>query len=204
MKKVLLLVVFLIASCANPVNLRTAANYFSAGQSLIQQNKWFDGRMAFGRAWANADLGKAQDQVTAVYAYEYGRASGVICDWNEAEKGLLAALEIDNRTGGPIHMSYVELARMYQARNSNENSEKYFSLAKAALDEKQADTRDPIGYANILEAYSEVLLKLKKKSEAAQLASKAKEIKTLFGNRESRHDVTPYGKYCEQNPNIKP
>lgn len=154
--------------------------------------------MAFGRAWTNASLGKANERVTAVYAYEYGRASGVICDWNEAERGLFAALEFDKKTGGPIHMSYVELARMYQANNLNEKSEKYFSLAKIVLDEIQADTMDAIGYANILEAYAEVLLKLGKSSEAALLMSRSKEIKAVFKNRESHHEITPYGKYCEK------
>jgi len=198
MKFLILLFPFLLASCANPVNLYTARQYFQGGYENAAQGKWFNARMAFGRAWTNADIGNADDKVKAVYAYEYGRASGVICDWKESERGLLNALEQDSKYNGPVHMSQIELARMYHASGALGESEKYFALGKDSLDKVQADTRDSIGYANILKEYVEVLLKLGKVEEAKTLIKREEEIRNVFKGRTSSHDQTPYGKYCDQ------
>lgn len=200
MKNIIILITSLfVGGClSNPINLKTAQSYYHGGNQNVVEGKWFNARMAYGRAWTNADLGNADDRVTAVYAYEYGRASGAICDWDESEKGLLKALELDKITNGPFHMSLVELARMYHANGNLTESEKYFSLAKVRLDELQADTRDSIGYANILKTYSEVLIKLGKKSEADTLIKREQEIRNVFKGRNSSHEVTPYGEYCNQ------
>lgn len=198
MKRFLLFLPLMIAACVNPINLRTASEYFHAGRSNAAQDKWFNARMAFGRAWTNAQLGKADDRVTAVYAYEYGRSSGVICDWIEAERGLKSAFELDEKMGGPIHMSLVELARMYHAKGDLAMSQMYFQKAKQVLDNLQADTRDSIGYANILNEYAEVLSAQGKLSEANALTKRELEIRSVFKDRKSSHDQTPYGKHCDQ------
>ena len=200
MKNIIIVIaaLFLAGCLTNPINLKTAQNYYHGGNKNAKEDKWFNARMAYGRAWTNADSGNADDRVTAVYAYEYGRASGAICDWDESEKGLLKALELDKKTNGPFHMSLVELARMYNSKGNLKDSEKYFSLAKARLDELQADTRDSIGYANILKTYSDVLLKLDRKSEADALIKREQEIRNVFKGRKSSHDLTPYGEHCNQ------
>jgi len=198
MKRFLFLLPLLITACANPLNLYTAKEYFRSGASNAAQNKWFNARMAFGRAWTNADLGNADDRVKAVYAYEYGRSSGAICDWTEAERGLKKAFELDTKTRGPIHMSLLELARMYHAKGDLAMSNEYFQKAKPVLDDLQADTRDSIGYADFLKEYSEVLSALGKTSEASALTKREQEIRSVFKDRKSNHDDTPYGKYCNQ------
>ena len=192
------LTLFLLASCANPLNLHTANEYFQGGRNNAAQDKWFNARMAFGRAWTNADLGNAEDRVKAVYAYEYGRASGVICDWVESERGLSKALELDKKTNGLVHMSLVELARMYHAKGAFEESGKYFGLGKNELDKAQADTKDAIGYANILGEYAEVLSKLGSVEEAKALRKREEEIRSVFKGRTSGHEQTPYGQHCDQ------
>ena len=188
----------IVVSCANPINLNTANKYFQGGRYNISQGKWFNARMAFGRAWTNAELGKADDQVTSVYAYEYGRSSGVICDWDEAERGLKKAYDLDEKTNGPIHMSLVELSRLYHAKGDLMKSQQYFQKAKQALDAHQADTRDSIGYANILKEYAEVLSANGKANEASEITKRELEIRNLFNDQKSGHDQTPYGKHCDQ------
>lgn len=202
MKRLIVLVPFLLASCASPINLHTANEYFQGGHNNAAQGKWFNARMAFGRAWTNSDLGHAEDRVKAVYAYEYGRASGVICDWTESERGLLKALELDTKTNGPVHMSLVELARMFHTKGALQDSEKYFVVAKQSLDKVQADTRDSIGYANILKEYAQVLNSLGKADEANSLRRREDEIRSVFKDRSSSHDQTPYGQHCDQNPSL--
>jgi len=198
MRILLTLLPFILVACVNPINLHTANEYFQGGQSNMAQGKWFNARMSYGRALTNANVGGANDKVKAVYAYEYGRASGAICDWKESERGLLLANELDKKTNGPVHMSLVELARMYSANGSLEKSKQYFSLAKESLDKIQADTKDSIGYANILDEYSKVLTKLGDNDEAKALKTRELEIRSIFKDRKSGHDVTPYGKHCDQ------
>ena len=95
-------------------------------------------------------------------------------------------------------MDLVELARMYHAQGMLGKSEHYFSLAKKALDRLQADTRDAIGYANILAEYAAVLSALGKREEAVILETRENEIRAVFKNRTSGHEQTPYGKFCDQ------
>jgi len=171
-KLIPLLFVVLLSACVNPINLHTGREYFQGGLENAKEGKWFNARMAFGRAWTNANLGKADDKVTAVYAYEYGRASGAICDWDEAERGLKRSYELDVKTKGPIHMDLLELARMYHGKGALDKSEEYFHLGKNELDKIQADTRDSIGYANILAEYAVVLSALGESKKAAILKKK--------------------------------
>ncbi|MBI1396703.1 MAG: hypothetical protein GC151_12040 [Betaproteobacteria bacterium] len=200
MKRSAIFMSLLLAACANPLNLYTANRYFEGGRGQAAQGDWSKARMAFGRAWTNADSGNADDRVTATYAYEYGRASGVICDWAESEHGLLKALEIDRRSNGPVYMSLVELARMYHARGSLELSARYFGTAKEALDSVNADMKDPIGYATILEEYAGVLSSLGRMRDASLVAGRAQELEQRYRGRASGHVPTPYGQHCEQNP----
>ena len=140
----------------------------------------------------------ASDKVTAVYAYEYGRASGVICDWGESERGLLKAYELDQEINGPVHMSLVELARMYQAKGDFAKSEEYYQLALIELDRIQADTRDAIGYANILENYAALLVDSGNTEEAMLVKRREQEIRNVFKGRTNDHEETPYGEFCDQ------
>ena len=199
MKNYLLLIVTIsLTGCVNPINLHTAMQYAQGGYANIQKDKWFNARMAFSRAWTNADVGKADEGTVAVYAYEYGRTSGAICDWAEAERGLLTAYELDKKNNGPVHMSMVELARMYHAQGNIEKSEEWFVLAKSELDRIQADTRDAIGYADILSEYAEVIAKLGKREDYESIRKRESEIRSVFPGRNSGHEQTPYGRFCDQ------
>ncbi|MGB5488126.1 MAG: hypothetical protein WBN06_12095, partial [Lysobacterales bacterium] len=101
--------------------------------------------MYFARAISNAELAGAPSKGLAVLWYEYGRSSGVICDWEEAENGLNKAFELDSKIGGPAYMSLYELAQMNYARELYTAAIEYFQGAYSGMEEDQADTKDPIG-----------------------------------------------------------
>lgn len=71
----------------------------------MKSGDWFNARMYFGRAIQNAKIGGADTKTVAVLWYEYGRSSGVICDWPEAARGLNEAYKLDSETVGPAYMS---------------------------------------------------------------------------------------------------
>ncbi len=187
-----------LAGCVNPINLHTGEQYYQGGIENAKQDKWFNARMAYGRAWTNADIGKADDRTTAVYAYEYGRASGAICDWKEAEHGLLKALELDKKTNGPVHMSLYELARMYRAQGMHEKAEEYFVKTDEKMKAVNAEERDPIGYADFLKEYAQNSNSLGKATEASRLTSLETKIRKTHPGKTRNGDRTPYGQFCDQ------
>lgn len=189
---------FFLVGCVNPINLHTGDQYYRGGIQNAKQDKWFNARMAYGRAWANADIGKASASTTATYAYEYGRASGAICDWKESERGLLKAFELDEKANGPVNMSLYELARMYRAQGIDGKAGEYFVKTDKAMKVVNAKERDPIGYADFLKEYAQNSNSLGKISEVNRLTKQETKLRKTHPGMMRNGDRTPYGQYCDQ------
>jgi hypothetical protein len=101
-----------VAGCANPINAKTANNYAQAAAQAQKAGDWGKAKMYWSRAILNAQKGGARPIQLAVVNYEYGRSAGVVCDFTEAERGLLAAHDLDSQSGGPTFLSLFELARL--------------------------------------------------------------------------------------------
>lgn len=200
MKGIVILAVMLVSGCAGTLHRETARQYYGGGQQAVEEGRWADARVSYGRAYSNAEMGNLPDRLKAVIIYEYGRTSGAVCDWEESEEALLKAVELDERTGGPVYMSLIELARMNRARGSLEASADYFGRAKTILDEGKVDTHDPLGYARVLAQYASVLDSLGREEEAAPLQARADTIRAAFPDRSPAHQQTPYGQFCTQQP----
>lgn len=198
------LLALLATACTNPINLRTASNYSSAGYAAMAAGDWAKARMNFGRAVQNAEIGRADPKAIGALWYEYGRASGVICDWPEAERGLNKSLELDSQSGGPAYMSLYELGRMNYDRKQYAEAVGYFARVKTEFDRMQADSRDPVSYAEYLDEYAGALEQTANASEAAPLRSRAAELRRTFPGQAGRTEKTPYGTQCmaagEQGP----
>jgi len=193
---IIILTAIVLVGCANPINRETAQNYYGAAISAQRNGDWENARMYFGRAIDNANVGGADDSTLAVLWYEYGRSSGVICDWVEAEKGLLKAYELDRINKGPTYMSLYELARMNYDQKDFKKAEGYFHKSYLEFEENQIDTKDPVGYADFLDEYSVTLENLGKEGEAEELKIRSSKIREAFKNKDSHTDKTPYGTKC--------
>jgi hypothetical protein len=153
-------------------------------------------RSNFARSIPNAEVGGVPPRTKAVLYYEYGRASGVICDWAEAEKGLNTSLELDRSIDGPVHLSKMELGRMYFDRKDYVAAERYFSELYPLFQKMGADTADPLGYAVFLDEYATVLEQAHKNDEAVPLRARSHELRKTFPEGTARTDRTPYGTQC--------
>lgn len=191
-------VALLSAGCANPINLRTASHYANACQAFEAQNEWWKARMNCGRAAINADLGHAPDKSRALLWYEYGRASGAICDYAEAKRGLETALDLDEKAGGPYFMSLLELARLHLDQGKAKEAAAYFARFEKAVPEESGAKVDPSGYADILEEYARASEASGDASLAGTLRQRSTRLRTANPNKTSNTDRTPYGKYCDQ------
>jgi tetratricopeptide (TPR) repeat protein len=186
----------LLYGCANPVNRHTANRYWDAAIAARDAGDWRLARSNFARAIPNAELGGADSRQLAVAYYEYGRSSGVICEWSEAARGLQKALELDRSVAGPIHLSLVELGRMHFDKKEFELAREYFAEAYGLLEEMSAETHDPLGYAQFLVEYATSLERSGAADQATPLRARAEQLRATFPSGKSRTDRTPYGTRC--------
>lgn len=194
----LLATVLFATGCANPINLRTASRYAEACQGFQAQNEWWKARMNCGRAATNADLGRATARTRAVLWYEYGRTSGAICDYVEARRGLNTAVKLDEESGGPAFMSFLELARLELDQGNFKESAAHFARFDAAVPRGTAEKEDPVGYADVLEEYARAAEGSGNGPLASSLRQRSKQLRSANPGKSSNTDRTPYGKYCHQ------
>ena len=196
-KYFILLIPFLISACANPINRHTAIEYSRGCRALQAQNEWWKARMACGRALTNAKLGRASDNELAIYWYEYGRTSGAICDYVEAQKGLEEAIKLDEATGGPLHMSLIEMAKLKSAQRQFGEALDYYKRGVAIM-QNRAEKEDPLGLAKIFEEQAEIYRQLGNTALSKEFEERAQKLRRDNPDKKSRTDHTPYGKFCHQ------
>ncbi|MDR1969652.1 MAG: hypothetical protein LBQ32_13345 [Burkholderiaceae bacterium] len=195
--RIIVAVFFCIALSSCAINERTAHRYANAGEAASQRGDWTAAREHWRRAVINAKLAHMNNRALAVAHYEYGRASGVVCEWTEAEFGLKEAYRLDAAGGGPAYMAAYELGRMYYDRKQYGNAADQFARVKVDFDRLQADTKDPVGYADFLDEYAIALEQTGKAREAQPLRARSSELRKVFSGRAARTEKTPYGTQCK-------
>ena len=198
MKRLILLIIFsaLLNGCANPINLHTARKYELTARNAMNKGDWKAARMYYSRAWGNAKMGGADIRDISRLRYEYGRASGVVCEWEESEMALNEAFELDSRSNGPRWMPLVELERMSISQKDYKKAKSYFEKLMPILAEIQEETRDPLGYADLLDEYALVLSKSGDQDTAAMQKKRAKQLRDTFPGQNAHTEITPYGTQC--------
>lgn len=187
----------LSAGCSNPINAKTSINYARAANHASHSGDWGTARMYWSRALVNAELGKASAAQLAVFHYEYGRASGVVCAFADAEKALTTAYELDKQAGGHTYLSLVELSRLNLDQKNYPEAAAYFERALPELDAKGALTQAPIEYAYILDEYATSLDGTGRTTQAQEIAARAMHIRNDNPGKSSVTDRTPYGTQCQ-------
>ena len=186
----------ILCSCANPLNRATSKQYYGGGVQNQNKGDWKNAAESFRRAYINTQWGNLSDKEAALYAYEYGRTSSAVCDWDNAKQGLDKAYELDTKIGTPLHYDLVEFALMYQAMGEYEKSKLYFTQTLKSLDEDNIIDNQPMYYADTLNRYSEVLERLGDISQSKNLQQRAKSIINNNSNAKP-HRTIPHGKHCD-------
>ena len=188
----------LMASCASTLNMKTSENYARRAYAAEHAGNWVEAREDYRRSIINAQLADMQKDTLAVLWYEYGRASGVVCEWHEATAALSKAYEFDKASGGPYYMSSYELARMNYQRKDYPTALKYYRRAYVEFESDQVDTKDPIGYAIFLDEFVRTLKEVGLGTETKELAERAERIRKAFPGKSSHTEKTPYGSQCKR------
>jgi len=169
--------------------------------SLCRQNgDWEKAFELLEKALANVEAidSTAGSEGRAYICYEYGRAAGVTCRFDSAHQYLKEAYEINVQNSGHTYMDLVELARLQYDQHYYDQANTYFVQAIAAIEEKNMTSRDPLGFAEVLDEYSNSLIMVKQLSEADAMQKKAAEIRNANPQGKSKIERTPYGRYCQQ------
>ena len=196
LKLSILVTALVLTGCASSVNQRNAAKYWDAAIAARDQGNWSLARSNWSKMIINGDLGGLDQRNMSIAYYEYGRASGILCMWEEAEKGLKKSLEIDRSNSGPIHLPLIELARLNFDRGKYGQAAEYFEEAKSIVDSFNAETRDPLGYAEFLDELSESIEKSNADGKTTSYRERADELRAAFPNGTKHTDRTPYGTQC--------
>ena len=184
------------AGCATAINATNVKHHAIAANDAGKAGDWTTARKEWAKALVNAQLAGAPAQQLAVLNYEYARALGVQCSWDEAEKYLLKAYELDLKTGGPGFMSLTELSRLKYDQKSYDSAIMYFERAIPAMEKAGAPTQAPMGFAEILDEYAIALRNVRRDAEANSVQERASKLRTDYPQGHSITDRTPYGTQC--------
>jgi tetratricopeptide (TPR) repeat protein len=169
--------------------------YYHFGSYLELTLEWNLAQQAFAKAVRNGELAHASPQKMIDLYYEYGRTSGIICQYDLAERNLKKAYELDDEQQGPTATDLFELALMHKAAGKLPVSLAEFTRAKTLMDQSGVEKSSPAQYAGFLTAYAATLQLAGQDSEAEALRQQARD---LVGNTPDQNDtgLTPYGSQC--------
>jgi tetratricopeptide (TPR) repeat protein len=182
--------------CVSAINATNARHHAEVANEASKAGDWTTARTQWARALVNAQLAGAPSQTLAVFNYEYGRALGVTCFYDEAEKYLLKALELDVQTSGPTYMSLLELSRLMYDQKQYDKSIPYFRRTLEAIEVSGMAAKVPIDLADMLNEYADALVKTDNDKEAIVVAKRAQQLRTDNPEKQSNTDRTPYGTQC--------
>ncbi len=169
----------------------------------LQKGEWHTYKRLMRTVIDSSTASGAPPEKRAIYWYEYGRASGVVCDWKDAEFALTVAHNLDIKTGGPVHESLNELGRIYVVRKQYEKAVDHFTRAFKALEQYHEkhpgkEITNQLGNARVIEDFAYALEQSGgQQSDVKRLRVSAAEIRKNLNAKDGVYeDVTPYGTQC--------
>ena len=110
-----------ITSFANRLNMKEAEIHYQAGSEFEFNGDPQSAKEHYGKALVNAKLANGEPGLISMLAYNYGRMLGHTCQYEESEKYLIEALNIEKTASGPssgtTSMRLFELARLNHDNN---------------------------------------------------------------------------------------
>lgn len=180
-------------ACANE---KSAEDYMGAAAAARESGDWEEARQIYARAFQGVTLDQADHRFKAVLHYEYGRALGVTCHFNEAERHLNLANDLDKHTGGVFYLSLTELARLNLDQHKYPEALSYLERILAELDPIITARRVPVFYASLLDDYASALAGVGREKDAEAATKKASETRGGTPKPSTDPYRTPYGQQC--------
>ena len=189
-----------LASCAHPINRHNAAKYHDWGLEAERAGDYRLAERNYERALINARLGHAHDAGLSMAMYNLGRVKAYLCKYDDAEKLLVDALQLEERVTGPdsglTSMRLFELARLHLDRRQYAASLPYFARGIPVVKKLGVESSDPIALADALEQYSIALGKSGRSADSMQRKREADALRAGNPGRTARFRPPRYGQPC--------
>jgi hypothetical protein len=196
-----LLSTVVVTGCANPINQKTASNYYESALEAELRGDFVFAERQYDRALINARLGRSPDAGVSAAMYGLGRVKGYLCKFGEAEPLLMESLALEEKVTGPesgiTTKRLFELARFYYDRGLFEKSIPYFRRGIPAVEKLGIEDADPIGFADVLDEYSNALAKSGQSPAAADAKKRSADLRAKNGGRRASFIPVRYGSRCE-------
>ena len=168
--------------------------YVQRADAAIRRGDWESAASQFAQAINHADLPK-DAAIRGAMHLGYGRAIGVMCHYDEAEKYLLRAKEIAEKAGRAAFPVGYELGSISVARKKYTAATDYFSQLMPIIEREAQAKGSPAMVADAYEKYAVALAANGKPDEAESLRREAGKIRET-GPKALPGAITPYGTQC--------
>ncbi|MDO8925672.1 MAG: hypothetical protein Q7U94_02030 [Sideroxyarcus sp.] len=193
------LLVALISGCANPINERTAYNYYNMALRAEAIRDYASAEQNYDKALFNARIAHS-NATTSASMYGLGRMKGYLCKYDDAEKLLLSSLTLEEKITGPessiTTMRLFELARFNFDRGQYGAALPYFSRGIPAVKKLGIETSDPISLANELDEYAIALGKTGHKDMSERAIKEAATLRQNNPGRKVTFTPVRYNQPC--------
>ena len=190
--------ILLIAGCATSINKKNVETHYNAGKRFELNGDPQSAKDQYAKALVNAKLANGEPALISMLTYNYGRMLGHTCQYEESERTLREALEIEKGVTGPnsgiTSMRLFELARLNHDNGKFDKSVTYFEDGIPIVENLGIEQTDPIGYSNILEIYKNTLVKLSRVNESNLVQTKIDNL--LVANPGKSPGFTPLSYKC--------
>jgi len=196
---VLFLAIYL-GGCATPASSPQSLNwtgneaYFNHDYS--EAIKWYTASL-------EESLKTGDKQYESISMYGLGRANGHLCKLDEAELWLVKSIKVrkslPNIESAYLSQNIFELGRLYIAQRKWEKASDQFSQGFPLLAGLDIETRDPLGYANLLDEYQQILEHTGESTLAADNSSKIEELRKNNLDSQPQYVSDPYPSNCTLN-----
>ena len=172
------------------------ADSFQLAKSYERDHEWERAYQEWKSVVAERRSPDYSDAQLAVFHYNFARAAGVTCRWDEAEREFLLAYDLDVRSKGPSDMAMFELGQLYLDRRDWKTSIQYFDRGFAELARlKGRKTPHAVDLSYVLDEYASALRGDGRTADADAALLRANEVRKQ-GKLEHKIDRTPYGSQC--------
>lgn len=150
-------------SCASHLRWATAIRHTKDGRQALASNRLVAAHESYRRALSNVEMADLGPTVRPVARYYLARATGALCQHQEAERLLKLSLEeLDSLEDTEETSRYrckllVTLGNLAYDRGLYTDAASYYGRAIPAADRLDAEEQEPMRYAAILDRYAEAL-----------------------------------------------
>ena len=193
----IIIVVLFLTSCTttapSPQDLNWKGNeaYF---------NRDYNGAIEWYSAAMTESIRTGDLQYQAIAMYGLARSNGHLCNLGDAENWLIKSIDIrrqlPNIEYAKISQNLFELGRLYIAQHKWELASQQFSEALPMLQGLNIESKDPMGYANLLQEYQTILINTGNTALAKANEATINRLKSTNAGATAQYISDPYPDNC--------